>query len=62
MGTWLKNRQKLVKISILSALFILSISVQVFAADDPQPTDDGTGSPSTEDTDFARSAISKIQI
>ena len=61
MGTWLKNRHKLVKISILSALFIFSVSVKAFATDDPQPTDDGSGA-SSEDTDYARSANFKIQI
>ena len=52
MGTWLKGTNKLVKISILSVFVLLSISAKVFASDDPQPNDDGSGA-STEDTDFA---------
>lgn len=61
MGTGFRTLHKLVKFSILMILFILSISVQVLASDDPQPNDDG-GNTGTEDTDYARSATPKIQI
>jgi len=59
MGTLLfKSSYRSLKFLALVGLFVLSISVQVVASDDPQSGDDGDG----EDTAFARSSISRTQI
>jgi len=59
---FVKRGKKLVKFFALMSLFVITISTFSFASDDPQPSDDGSGSSSSEETDFARSAFFKIQI
>jgi hypothetical protein len=59
MGTYVKSSDfRSLKFLAFVGLFVLSISLQVLASDDPQSGDDGDG----EDTAFARSSVSRIQI
>jgi hypothetical protein len=59
MGTLLNGSYfRSLRFLALASLVVLSISMQILAQEDPQSGDDGDG----EDTAFARSSISRIQI
>jgi hypothetical protein len=59
MGTWVVGPYKRLKLLAFAGLVVLTLTLQIIATDDPQSGDDGGNS---EDTDFARTTISRTQI